>query len=60
MNITEKLEELRAQREELSKRIAESKVAAKKLDQVIKKLTKTVSETESLLDGIPVIEDDTK
>lgn len=60
MNLSEEIEKLKAQRQELSKRIEDSKAAAKRLDQAIKKLTKTVADAEELLDGIPILEDEKK
>lgn len=56
MDIKAKIEELQKQKADLDANIEKQREASAKLKQTIKKLEKTVSETEALLDGIPVVE----
>lgn len=55
MNLKAKIEELAKQKAELDANIEKQREASAKLRLTIKKLEKTVQDTEALLDGIPVI-----
>lgn len=56
MNIKEKIAELTKEKERLYECIAAYKDNAKKLDALIKKLTKKASEVDELLDSTPIID----